>query len=444
MQVKQAEPVSRALTPTWGATSWPLALFLVSPFAAQAIPKIGWMFWAALGVVSCQLVAGRIKSDTNFVASLSPAGLILALVTASVAYGIFKTEGVVSDPVWKDLARGVAFLVAAVLIAQPPTFRNDPGRIRFVQRSSDVLMGVAIAAGVAGYVKYIGLTAGYCIDLIAVNCQTSPWGTALVGDYNFYALTLLVGALLVLKKWTATANRRHATGWGIALGVIVFAGLYAGSRRFWIVAPIAIVFYSFVVSRQAAHPDRSGSLGALLLGVMLSLAVLQLGVWISSNIDPQQTLLMRSRLGSLLDSSDQFGLAARVERWRYGLSLVDIQVLFEGAGFSYRTDFGCHFQRCAMEDYPHAPVLSALLFSGAAGAVISLACVALAFAYSIQAMKSSWHPELGVAMIACIIFISVSGDTLLSAPAFMSLLLLLAIAADASRSRAACCKSNSK
>jgi hypothetical protein len=88
--------------------------------------------------------------------------------------------------------------------------------------------------------------------------------------------------------------------------------------------------------------------------------------------------------------------------------------------------------------------LSALLFSGAAGAVVSLACVALALAYSIQAIKSSLHPELGVAMIACIIFISVSGDTLLSAPAFMSLLLWLAIAADASRSSAAYCKPDSK
>ena len=220
MQVKQAEPVSQGLTPNWGAASWPLALFLVSPFAAQAIPKIGWVFWAALGVVSCQLVVGRIKSDTNFVASLSPAGLILALVTASVAYGIFKTEGAVSEPVWKDLARGVAFLVAAVLMVQPPTFRDGRDRIRLVQRSSNILIGVAVAAGVAGYVKHIGLTAGYCIDLIALNCQTSPWGTALVGDYNFYALTLLVGALLVLKKWATTANRRHATGWGIALGQI--------------------------------------------------------------------------------------------------------------------------------------------------------------------------------------------------------------------------------
>ena len=207
---------------------------------------------------------------------------------------------------------------------------------------------------------------------------------------------------------------------------------------------LTFVSFSVVVSRRVAHPVRSGSFGALLTGVMLSLAVLQLGVWISSEIDPQQTQLMRSRLGSLLDSSDQFGLAARIDRWKYGLSLIDLRVVFEGAGFSYRTDFGCHFQRCAIEDYPHAPVLSALLFSGAAGAVVSLSCVALALAYSIQAIKTSWHPELGFAMIACIIFIGVSSDTLLSAPAFPSLLLWLAIAADPSRSIALCCESDSK
>lgn len=404
-----------------------LAVFLTLPFAVQSFPKIGPLFWLVLILMVGQSAWLRLKYSVSSSLFASPTGWTLTLVTATVAYGLFKTTGQASIEVWKDMARGIAFLIALGLLSQLETVHGKAAKPLVAEKFSSYLIAVALTCAIAGYFKHIALLAGYCTDLIAPNCpQDYPWGTSLVGDYNFFVLTLLVGALATLHKWATAASPSHALGWSAVLGVLLFSGMHAGSRRFWIIAPLAIatgIVLIWLRHRERATFDRL--FPRLALGLACSWAILQTGLWILAMTGHASPGLMESRLHSLADRAESFGLSARLERWRYAVSLIDLQTFFEGAGFTYRSTFGCHFINCTVEDYPHLPVLSALLYGGISAALATLACIAVASLKAWQALNQDSRPDLGVSMIVCLIFISVSGDTLLSAPAFLAILLLL-------------------
>lgn len=409
------------------ATTSLLAAFLTIPFAVQAFPKIGWFFWLVLILVIVQAAWLRLKHSVSPSLFASPTGWTLTLVTATVAYGLFKTSGPASLEVWKDMARGIAFLIALGLLSQLEAVHGKAAKPLVIEKFSNYLVAVAFVCGIAGYFKHIALLAGYCTDLIAPNCpQKYPWGTSLVGDYNFFALTLLFGALATLHKWATAENFRHSLGWSAVLGVILFSGTHAGSRRFWIIAPIAIATGIALIWLRHRQSVAFGRLfPRLVLGIACSWAILQTGVWILTMPDPPSTGLMESRVHSLADHAESYGLSARLERWRYALSLIDLRTFFEGAGFSYRSALGCHFIDCTVEDYPHLPLLSALLYGGIGAALATLACIAVASLKAWRALNQDSRPDLGISMIVCLIFISISGDTLLSVPAFLATLLTL-------------------
>jgi len=416
-----------ALAEEQAATTSLLAVFLTIPFAVQSFPKIGLVFWLVLILVMGQVGWLRLKYSVSPSLFASPTGWALALVTATVAYGLFRTSGHASFEVWKDMARGVAFLIALGLLSQLETVHGEAAKPLVVEKFSNYLVAVAFICGVAGYFKYVALLAGYCTDLIAPNCpQNYPWGTSLVGDYNFFALTLLFGALATVHKWATADSLSHSLGWSAVLGVILFAGMHAGSRRFWIIAPIAIatgIALTWLRHRQRAAFNKLFQ--RLALGVVCSWAILEAGVWVFTMTESTSTGLMASRLHSLADQAESYGLSARLERWRYALSLIDLQTFFAGAGFSYRSAFGCHFIDCTVEDYPHLPLLSALLYGGIGAALATLACFGIVLFKAWRALNEDSRPDIGISMMICLIFISVSGDTLLSAPVFLAILLML-------------------
>src|SRR5690606_10216175 len=73
-----------------------------------------------------------------------------------------------------------------------------------------------------------------------------------------------------------------------------------------------------------------------------------------------QSRYLSERMGTLADSAGDFGMAARFARWRHTFEVGTTSGKIIGTGFGYRHEFGCRFTKCKVEDYPHAPVLSAL------------------------------------------------------------------------------------
>lgn len=133
---------------------------------------------------------------------------------------------------------------------------------------------------------------------------------------------------------------------------------------------------------------------------------------------------LEQRLSRLVAEPEN-ATSPRIDRWVYAFQIIKPSQLLFGSGFSYRQEFGCKFNDCKIIDYPHAPILSALLYGGVIGFLSALTCLfyALVTSYQILTRQSS-HADLALGLIATTVFVSVSGDSLLSMPVFFSMLLI--------------------
>lgn len=115
--------------------------------------------------------------------------------------------------------------------------------------------------------------------------------------------------------------------------------------------------------------------------------------------------------------------SARIERWLYTFEIIKPTEFLFGSGFSYRQEFGCRFRDCKSDDY--LPFLSAFLYGGEKGLFGVLSCLVYALIIACQILtRHSFHADLALGLIATTVFVSISGDSLLSMPVFFSMLLI--------------------
>jgi lipopolysaccharide/colanic/teichoic acid biosynthesis glycosyltransferase len=114
-------------------------------------------------------------------------------------------------------------------------------------------------------------------------------------------------------------------------------------------------------------------------------------------------------------------LTFHLDKWSYALDLFSQRSTAEkllGDGFDYLSDYGFQFnQDAALTDYPHNPVLSALLYSGIVGGVFILFFILVALYYGGIYFRK--YPLYSMMLYTSMLFILFSGNSLFSVPIFL-------------------------
>lgn len=418
---------------------------LCLPLATQSIPGVSFMQWLSIPVVFVGLLF--CASHPSVKLWLKPDVLIQLLFAMVLlfSYGMLLTKEAIPSGVWKDFARGIYFLALSGIVM---VMAGMTGKAREMLKW--FLAGsafIAIAAGLLGALKYRMLLDGIYLALISSHGPANyPWGTSLVSDSNFFSLTLLIGALAILGYWQRAVSWKHALFWAALVGIVMTVGVYAGSRRFWVLAPLVLIAFlvaSIVRHRSEGHMRKLLTLlaGAGLAASALIFAFSERASICNASIDLCSSFGNHSvpgkpkyypglnysvRIATLTDKDVKFGAAPRLERWIYAFELLDSKTIWKGLGFGYRTLYGCKFLDCQAEDNPHNPFLSALLYGGVAALLTAVAFSFYAL-YAALALirRRDGSVELGLGMLSALAFSMISGDTFFSMPVVVVMLIAI-------------------
>ena len=119
---------------------------------------------------------------------------------------------------------------------------------------------MAAASSILGLAKLFLLERGIVLKILQWFYPVEyPWGSSLKRDYNFFALSILIGMLALTEIWFRSERPLERHLLSALLGAMAVAGAYAGSRRFWLVAPLVLgAQFAFVWWRGARHRRAGG------------------------------------------------------------------------------------------------------------------------------------------------------------------------------------------
>lgn len=401
-----------------------IALGLALPFLGQTIPYGIPLFFL---VACCAFAVAVLRRSWLFGVSgvVFPFdGFVLSLlfVFALFLYGMLRSERI--DPaLYGELANVVSILALYSAAVNSSSLELR----RVVQWSLSLIVFICAFAAALGIWKFLLLLQGRRLAFVEAGSPDGyPFGTSLINDYNMFSLALLGGALAAFARLLQVRSGVWRAGLSIALVIILAAGMFAGSRRFWLVTPLAFGLILFLVA------PRIGMLRTTRRTAFLICVVLFAGLvaskysgldwaYVNDFIDR-----LEGRLSTLLDAEGGRGFEPRLMRWEYAYALAQGASAWFGQGFDYLYAYGCRFGACTSIDYPHNPFLSALLYGG----LLGVASVVILLTYAtIAAVRSFYAPlELaacGVIAIVHLPFVLVSGNSILSVKSFLISMVLV-------------------
>jgi hypothetical protein len=350
--------------------SWHRALFvvvIVLPFLAQGVPYPGgiplFLPFAALLLPATVLLRVANKGISGVVVGDGIFMFICVALIMSYAYGILLSTDFPGIMLLREMVTGVVAMTVVFTVANSDW--DKATRDRLVEVIAWLFLAVGVFVGALGAMKLIVFVMrGELLEFVsAASSGPYPWGTSLVSDYNFYALTILTAILagLFLCKDRGPAAQIVLA---IVIAGLIVVGFLAGSRRFWVVAPVFIVFQAaWAVARGGFRTYLPVICTLLVLGLAGPLALAagagqDFGELLTSGWNIQY------RLSTLLDAGSGFGLRDRFELWYAAADRLTGTTPWAGSGFDYMRWFSCEFGNCSGDGYPHMPILSAYLYGG--------------------------------------------------------------------------------
>ena len=306
--------------------------------------------------------------------------MLVVVLLLSYAYGIILSTDFPGISLLRDAITGIVAMTVVFTVANSDW--TEVERDSLVRAIAWVLFLIGMFVGTLGAIKlFFFVTRGQMLEFVAVaSSGPYPWGTSLVSDYNFYALTILTSILAGLYL---CMGRRPFGQVLLALGIaaLMIVGFLVGSRRFWVAAPLFLIVQVAWMLNRAGFRRFVPLLGTLLLVLvaapllMLARSEQELGQLLNTGWNLQY------RLSTLLDSGAGFGLRDRFELWFLAADRLTGLTPWVGSGFDYMRWFSCEFGDCSGDGYPHMPVLSAYLYGG----VVAGAAVIVLYIYTIAA-----------------------------------------------------------
>ena len=396
-------------------SSWHRALLvvvLVLPFLGQGIPYPGgiplFLPFAVLLLPATVLLRLADRGASGLSLGDAPFNLICILLFISYCYGIIISTDFPGSLLFRETTTGLVAIAVAFTVANGDWDVEE--RHKLVTTLAWALLATGVFVGAIGAWKfYAFVTRGEVLGFIlAASSGGYPWGTSLVSDYNFYALTILAAILSAMFL----ADGRPAIV-QVALALLV-AGLFvvgflAGSRRFWVAAPV------FVIAQTVWMMQRGGvwnvlPMNATFLAVLLAVPVV-LGRFTDAGLADIMTSGwdLQLRLRTLLDADSGFG--SRFELWQSAAYRLNGATPWVGSGFDYMRWFSCEFGDCTGVGYPHMPVLSAYLYGGVIAATLTLALYAYTAIAGVRlAIDGSAGAWLVFPLLATFVFAAISSN----------------------------------
>jgi len=368
-------------------TSWHRALLLiviVLPFLGQSVPYPGgiplFLPFAALLLPVTVLMRLADRGASSFVLGDTLFMMLVVILLLGYAYGVILSTDFPGISLLRDAITGIVAMTVVFTVANSEW--SEAERDNLVRATAWVLFLIGIFVATLGAWKlWFFVSRGQTLEFVAVaSSGPYPWGTSLVSDYNFYALTILTS---ILAGLFLCIGRRPSGQVVLALGIsaLILVGFMAGSRRFWVAAPLFLIVQLTWMVRGAGVRRFVPLIGTMLLVLVAAPLVIlarsdqELGQLLNAGWNLQY------RLSTLLDSGSGFGLRDRFELWFLAADRLTGLTPWVGSGFDYMRWFSCEFGDCSGDGYPHMPVLSAYLYGG----IVAGAAVIVLYVYTIVA-----------------------------------------------------------
>ncbi len=369
---------------------------------------------------SLLIVLNKIEFKFNF-----GIGLILVLICMYL-FGIIMSGGVLYNVIISDIINIICFIIIWLIMGTELNIN------RFIKLLSIISTNLLAIIGIISLYKFNMLLANIKLSQF-MNGSFYPNGTSLVKDYNMFTYGFIIGMIFCLYLIKIHKNKLIVLYYNFVFFLLSFVIVFAGSRRGWI--SLFIVWCIFII--QSLTNTSKRNFKELLLSLMkpiIYVLLIFLMVNFITNIfsadfvvENQRQLTNLSNRLSTLTNDDSGALTPRVDRLNYSAELFEdynfIQ-FFIGDGFNYISKFGIKFSTSNLEDYPHNPVISSLLYSGVIGIFFTLTFILYSFYFSIKNYKIIGVHFLLIFLIS-ILYVFISFNSIFSNEFFFLSILVI-------------------
>ena len=279
------------------------------------------------------------------------------------------------------------------------------------------IMPLAVTTAVLGLGKVYLLEVGYLFGPLLENCASYPMGTSLCVNYNNVGMLWLLAGIACVRK----------NSW-IILSVLMVAGILSGSRRFLLLLPLVPLAWIFV----SGWSQNLKFVLCILTSMLLYSGIVSPTITEQPHTDKRQFKVLFSEkndveiakknerfypnvvLETVVDGT--YGISSRTDFWKYGFSMVG----WLPQGWKYHALFSCKFSNCTDFHYPHSPIISEWLIGGVLGALAS-------FLFYFVSIYRSYiaNSRLNLVLLFAVLPYSfISGDTILSLPTCISVMMV--------------------
>jgi lipopolysaccharide/colanic/teichoic acid biosynthesis glycosyltransferase len=395
-------------------------------FLRMVLPGVKYVFFPAMVLLLVSVLlsfkTGLFKKAYvfEFLKTFNPL-LILGL--------FFGLGFVLSDQLYEKPLRDLAeylvnLLFLIVFFALTYYSRHDEGFFWVFRRMSRVIWITSVLVAFIGIVKFV--FQNYGVEIF----DSSPWGTAINDDKNFYALYSFLGLIGLYPRIAGSNSIKKRLVSMLLVFVLITNIIFSFSPRslfLLLILFLGLVVFQFVqLLRKRKQNLYVLALNLLPLTALLFVVGFFSTTYYSKNNDDFQKLTVNyfgEEIAHQLSADGDVSSAFPIDKWEYAIDYFQqkpwLMRIF-GGGFDYLPVFGKEFNGNAqIHDYPHNPVLSSLLYSGIVGAVFAVFFLMVALYYSL--IYFSRHPLFSMMLLVCSMFVLFSGNSLFSVPIFLFL-----------------------
>ena len=416
-----------------------LNLLLIFPLIIQSVPIGGTFLYLILFSFLCLFFIINFK---NFVIGLVKPNLLMIvffLYLFSFFIGICITGLETSIFELKEFIWGCFLFLILCCANIYVTSLNTLKRIVNVFNYLAVILVGTIS--VFAYLKYLTWGDGLIISFLLndLTSEVYPKGSALVGDINFFGLTMLICAFLSFSLWRRSSVLSSNILLMLIFILLMIVGGLAGSRRFLLLSTTLMPILFFLAIKFDAN-----LIFKKVTSILIASSIIVGANYLINNISDISAYFgflhfgalfadsenyvwnfYSSTYASVTDISQSYGFGSRIPRFLYSLNLLDLKTVLIGDGFNYLNKYSCNFGDCNSVDYPHAPIISAILYGGILGLLSYLILNSFLMFICIKLLLfSKSYFEWGLVLLCTIIYASISGNSLLSMPIFFSVAII--------------------
>ncbi|HZK54058.1 MAG TPA: O-antigen ligase family protein [Desulfosporosinus sp.] len=404
---KSENSISILLVATMLSMSYPYGFPLCGPLA---------LFFVILKVFT-----GKFKIRLNF-------GFFLFLLCVLFyGFGIYQNTEILYAQNKLDIINIMSYFILWTLLSD---LKKEDYPILIHNFAKYAVFVSFIVASISLY-KFYQLTNGVRIHAF-FRGTFYPNGTSLMPDYNMFSLPLIAGLVMDIYLLSKAKIKSNIIYYLISFVFIFSSLIFAGSRRAWVIAILIMIFIIYRAIRSLVIRKVAFSTIKKYFIITITALVFVSIIFNSFNITKDfqrlsQVKKLTHRLETLQLDKIYNSFSPRTERWDYATRMFNESTPFQafvGQGFDYLTEFSDRFATDTKEDYPHNPLLSALLYSGLIGLILLMSLLGLSFLMAFN-YRSKIDIHFTFFYFISFLYISVSSNSIFSITLFMSSLLLL-------------------